>query len=496
MARHSEGARIYLRGNVWWVGWSDGKNGKIRQALTSENGEPLHKKSPNQEVQAAAARIHNAWFREKSEAASGKKMDATVCELTQKFVKAHVDGWSRKTMTAYRRYMDVIESHFGDETAIRSISKEAAENFKLDVKARGGRKGGPLSTRSTNNLLEFTQTVFEYAFGLEWVERNVFAFVKPLTNVPVREKDPFTVQETAKILNTAKTNPEFYWFYPVVLAVAITTTRRGPLPQMLVRDYDIKLGELDLRGKIAKQGRAYKYAVGRVLAMELEKISKGRSADEPLFIDPSGKGLNAKAFDPPDPKRNKPEIPKSRVWYRLLAAAEVRPRGIHNLRSAGVTNLANANVTMDKITAVTGQTEDVAREFYLKINRESQRATMEKLEEMYDQSPAEEPAQGCNVNRQKITLELEPDEAQSLAMFLQIICSPNPVSGTIQAQSKEEEGGKPSKSKAPRKMAERQGFEPWLPGYPVKTLSRRSPSTTRPPLRLRASDKEPLRVCG
>lgn len=40
---------------------------------------------------------------------------------------------------------------------------------------------------------------------------------------------------------------------------------------------------------------------------------------------------------------------------------------------------------MEKIVAVTGQTVEVARNLFLRLNHESQRATMEKLAKIYGQ---------------------------------------------------------------------------------------------------------------
>lgn len=107
----------------------------------------------------------------------------------------------------------------------------------------------------------------------------------------------------------------------------------------------------------------------------------GRDYHNELFLRFDGKPLNIKAFDSPD--KGAKNILKSRTWYRLLAEAEVRPRRFHNIRGAGVTNLAANNVSMDLIVEVTGQTIAVAREYYLNLPNESQRNTMDKLVALY-----------------------------------------------------------------------------------------------------------------
>jgi integrase len=317
--------------------------------------------------------------------------------------------------------MKIIEQYFGTSTPMDDVSVEAAEDFKLWLSSHGKEDGTGLATRSVNNVIDFARSIFRYAQRMGWLSGNVFEFVKPRRAMPVYAPDPFTPEEVEAILSTARSESDLSWFYPVVLCAALTGCRRGALPQMLVSDYDPERKQLALRGEIAKQGRPFCYAVPDVLANELSVLVKGREPDDSLFIDRQGKPLNIKAFDTPD--RNAKKIPPCRTWYRLLQRASLRPRGIHNLRRAAVSNLAEADVTMDKIVAVTGQSVDVARNLYLRIDRETQRNTMEKLAALYRQqveSPTEEP--NCqpvdNAEAKTFVLRISQDELDVLRALL------------------------------------------------------------------------------
>lgn len=391
MGRKAKGPRIIYRGTACWVEWADGNGGKIRRRLRSVNGRKFRKDDPNEEIIVAAAAAYYEWIRVPETPANEfwkAKTKLTVGDLTAKYAMAYALEWALRTQGSYARYMAQIENYFGVSTAISEITPEMAEDFKLWLSLRGKVNGSGLASRSANNVLDFARSVFRYGQRVGWLSKNVFELVKPRRTNPVVGRDPFSATEVEKLLNVAKSSIELGWFYPVVLCIALTGSRRGPLPKMLVSDYDSARKLLTLRGDIAKQGRSYVYAVPDVLAKALAETCAGRELTAPLFIQDNGRPLNIKAFDPPNDRGK--AIPQSRAWYRLLHIADVRPRGVHNLRRAAVSNLAEANVSMEKIVAVTGQSVEVARQSYLRFGKESQRKTMEKLATIYGQSTSKQ----------------------------------------------------------------------------------------------------------
>src|SRR5690606_34802277 len=71
------------------------------------------------------------------------------------------------------------------------------------------------------------------------------------------------------------------------------------------------------------------------------------------------------------------------AWRQILDKAGVRPRGIHQLRSAVDSNLVMAGTPIDLAIAVTGHSREVARDHYLRVHTDSQRATIDKLAGLY-----------------------------------------------------------------------------------------------------------------
>jgi hypothetical protein len=173
------------------------------------------------------------------------------------------------------------------------------------------------------------------------------------------------------------------------------------------------------------------------------------------------------------PQKSGEERGYCRRWVR---DAGVEYRGVHNLRRSTVNVLAKADSTMEKITAVTGQTIEVARRCYLTIDAKSQRETMEKLSEIYGLANIPEP---CKVVAEPelintsclITLTLEPPAARALTRLLQL---PPPDSGTKSGTTGTLVPLKPIYIKDRRKLAERGGFEPPIE-LPLYTRSRRAP---------------------
>src|SRR5690606_30692790 len=96
------------------------------------------------------------------------------------------------------------------------------------------------------------------------------------------------------------------------------------------------------------------YHLPQFLVEQLTRITSGRASSDLLFRNGKGKALSYKVFDRPVNLTTKLP-PECRAWFRLQVLAGVAPRGVHNLRRAAVTNLATADVTMEKITSVTGQ---------------------------------------------------------------------------------------------------------------------------------------------
>jgi len=379
MARRAKGWKVYSRGNALWVWWADGNGGKERRRLTDEKGDGLENEASASEINSAAARLYAEWCGlVNGEVPSDEDGPLTLGRLCREYAESNINGWDRRTIYDTALYMKTLERFFPPETDPRSITIRQADKYKLWLLAKGSAKDGPLASVTAGNRFAFAIRLFDWAVTHYQLPSNPFRAVKPIRQKPVRKKEPFTVEETAQILRTCRES--FAWFYPVALIASVTGTRRGPIPKMRVGDYDRKARALIARPDISKGEKGHLYYLPEPVAEVMDRVVSDREATELLFVGEDGRPLNEKIFDKPD-RMEKP--PRCRVWYRLLRAAEVEPRGIHNLRRGAVSNLVARNVNIDRVTSVTGQTVEVARDHYLQIDSTTQRGTMDMLVEMY-----------------------------------------------------------------------------------------------------------------
>lgn len=280
------------------------------------------------------------------------------------------------------------------------------------------------------------------------LDRNPFKLVKPPRFKPVRESDPFTPAEVQTILATAK--EKFPWFYPCILTAALTGARRNVLIQLKVQDIDHVNRKLVVPPEIAKHDKRHNYALPDCLYEVLVETSRGREADSPLFRNKFGRIIAQNAFDLYVDKNG-----SMHAWRRLLKAARVKPRGIHNMRSAVDTNLVAAGVSLDLAVTVTGHTREVAQKHYLRINDTTQRQTISQLAKIYGSAILEN-------NALKLQFSLSPEQAEVLTKWI----LEQQENGVLEGNSGANSGAnfpdarKPIRDKDAGKVVEVRGFEP------------------------------------
>lgn len=476
MSRTSTGWKIYKRGINYWVWWADGSGGKVRRRLFDSTGAPLGKKTSAAEAQRAAAAAYDEYLRMAQGGPQGQTEELTLDRLQRMYCEAHVAEWDRRTVYDMALCVRTVERFFGSDRDPRMISAHNAEEFKQWLLREGRHDGGALAPVTASNRYGYAVSLFKWGREMELLASNPFKKVKQIRARPVRVRQPFSPEETTRILRTCQA--EFPWLYPLVLTAAVTGSRRGPLPLMEVRDFDAVRGILVARDEISKRRKGQVYHLPAPVVQVLARAASGRRPEERLFVDEAGKPLNDKSFD----RASKPEKPpRCRVWFRLLKAAGIPYRGIHDLRRGVVSNLVTANITIDQVTSVTGHTAEVARSAYLNIDGASQRRTMETLLEMY--APNDEG------RTEGIILQLSSGEAEILTQViedrLEKEASNNAIpedSGTHSGTTADADAGNINDINDSEKLAVEVGFEPTIPSR-VYPLSRRAPSTTRPPHR-------------
>jgi integrase len=473
MARRACGWKIFWRGKAAWVWWADGNGGKVRERVVDSSGRKLNADDPQRKLNAAAAIMYDQWCGGTGAPAGSPPQVSpdlvSIGTLTHEHAVSKSGNWHPKTVDSYILAYRNLETYFGADQLVASLIPYDCDKLAKWMRRHGGRNGGPLSSRTVKNRMDLLRAVFRWGVRMGLIEKDPFMALEPLAYEDSREKKPFTSEEVGRILDTAR--KEYPHFYPAILFIAVAGSRRGVIPYMEVRDFDPVEGVLVARDEISKKKRGCTYHLPNVVSEAIKQIAVGRGPNERLFRNERGNPLTEKTFDRPDDPDNPP---LSRIWFRLLKDAGVEYRGVHNLRRSAVNVLAKADATMEKITAVTGHTIEVARRCYLSIDAKAQRETMEKLSEIYGLTnfpkPLEvvaEPIDTTNL----ITLTLEPPAARALTRLLQL---PPADSGTKSGTTGTLVPLKPRYIKDRRKLAERGGFEPPIE-LPLYTRSRRAP---------------------
>lgn len=369
MGRPSAGVHVLQRGqgNRWHAWWADGNGKKVYRRVVDESGRPIPPETGKAVAQRYAQGMYGEWTGNPSFSA-GKGI--TIGDLTARYVVVNSSHWSRRTCRRYESYLEDLEAFFGRSTPARRINSTHAEDFQLHL--QNERK---LENTTVNKVLEFASSVFTYAFQHEWISRNPFDLVRRLEEVPVRPSNPFSAQETRLLLSVAR--EQFSWFYPFLLTAAIAGPRRTELCNLDVQDYDAGRGVLILRERKSHKD-AFEIALSPGLRNVVAESAAGRGPHEPLFRTRLNRRYSSNSLDVyAAPPKCYPGI-----WRRVLNAAGVRPRGIHNLRSSIVTGLVDEGYTIEQTTAIVANTPDVAKRHYLITKRLRQTELLEHVEQV------------------------------------------------------------------------------------------------------------------
>jgi integrase len=219
--------------------------------------------------------------------------------------------------------------------------------------------------------------VFKYGKKLEWVSRNPFDDMKIPKKKVLKHADPFTPEEVQRILATAREH--HIGFYPIVLTAAVTGERRNAIRLLNVGDLDFQIRGLRFRAETTKQRVEIQRPLPSPVFDFLASIAKGRGPEEPLFATPEGARWPEEDLNVFQNRENG----DLRLFGIILAEAGVRPRGMHNFRSAVDTNLVAAGLSLDMAVALTGHTSQMAREAYLRPNMEAKQKSIDLLAKMY-----------------------------------------------------------------------------------------------------------------
>jgi integrase/recombinase XerD len=290
--------------------------------------------------------------------------------------------------------------------------------------------------RSTRNVaprtwakeLEILRHFFRFCLDNEWIARNWAEKVAMPRNLKPADREPYHPNEIAKILaacdEIGRSTYERRRAKAMILLLRHTALRISDVA-LLKRDR-VHNGEILLR--TAKNGKPVKLPVHPALqaALDLLPVPRGvlDAGDSPYYFW-SGNG-SIRSFI----------CNVSRTLKAVYDASGVRAACSHRFRHTIATEVLELGGTIGEAADILGDSEGIVRKHYAKWSRGRQDRISELLTRLWGGPVLGKPA---NNNSYRV----DSDEL---------------------------------------KMAERVGFEPTLE-FPLNTLSKRAPSTTRPPLR-------------
>jgi len=163
-----------------------------------------------------------------------KKDRATVGRMLTAFVAAH-PNMKPATFVVWGQNAKGIRDCFGEDRALRSISRADAEGFRqylLDAK---------LSDTTIHKRLQFTRQFFAYAVRMEWISKNPFYDVSHKSGDPRGRQSYITEAETEKLI-AASPN----WIWRSIIAMARYGGLRCPSEVLSLRiaDLDFDAGSI------------------------------------------------------------------------------------------------------------------------------------------------------------------------------------------------------------------------------------------------------------
>jgi integrase len=319
----------------------------------------------------------------------------SVASLVEAYYQAKKSSWSSLSIAQYQRWNVDLCNFFGDED-VNAVEIVRAEQYKEHLLGQG------YSANTIIHRLESASSIWNWGEKVGWLKSNPWRGVTKLRRVLVRGTDPFTPDEVRRILNAAQ--EKFVWFYPCLLVLAVTGCRREAARLLDVRDWDPSSRTLRFRPEISKQGRGHLIRLPDDVAAILNNIVSQRAGQAPLFTQQNGSRLGKKALDAYAGKNQSPQL-----FRRVLDAAGVRPRGVHQLRSAVDSNLVMAGVPLDTAVRVTGHSGSISRDHYLRVDTASQEASVRTLVETYgvSQGVRTTPARHLPINEKEARLLLQ-----------------------------------------------------------------------------------------
>ena len=291
-----------------------------------------------------------------------EKEQMTTPDLFQRFIDSRrTEGTSGQSIAC--RYIPLLNNlkRWGN-----IADRQSAKNF---IDLLRSRQSALIANQNLSLLKGFNQ----WAIETELMPHNVFSAIKPLKNsrVPNPKRQPFTVEETRKLISTLKT-PRFQQWHDFCMFLLYTGCRPSEAIGLQWRDIDwtkntvtiqrsLSRGEDGKAAGYARQSKSTKNQKHRVIDLhpsliEILKIRTGQSQDL-VFKSPKGKPIDDHTFS-------------QRVWKSLCKETGIPYRVPYAARHSLGSHLVENGASIPQTAAILGNTpETTARHYTHMIDR-------------------------------------------------------------------------------------------------------------------------------
>jgi integrase len=289
-------------------------------------------------------------------------------------VKQYLESWVRDTLMVSDRAHSTKVKH---EVAVRlhlvpalgkiklaKLTPMHVQQYKREKLAAGtGRATVQQSLRTLRMALK--QAV---AWGM--LARNVATLVEGVAAKPA-ERRPFTIEEQVAILRAARGDR----LYAMVVLAHATGLRQSELLGLCWSDLDLEGGWVHVRKQLGRDGRrkdlktdaarrSLPLADSAVQVLRLHKAAQDAERKSAVYWEDHGLVFTTNTGRPVS-HRN-----AHRSWTRIVKNAGVEHRGIHHMRHAFITTLAERDVHERTAQHLAGHEDGrMTREIYTHVTR-------------------------------------------------------------------------------------------------------------------------------
>lgn len=331
---------VYLRGNIFWVSYTNAKGELVRQSA----GTPIKSDAEKLEAQ----------FR----AQFGKQTPQVVASVSLQVLLDRCRAvWKAQIPRSARGYgfhADKMLAFFGD-VPLTSVTLDRVEAFRETLRTTN-------KDSSVNVTMTRLAMVLNMAVKWGWLEKNVASGLKSLKVRPSRLRH-LSIEEQERLLTYF--GPGIY--HDLVLVALRTGMRRGELLGLKVRDVDFGRSQLALWQTKNNTPRHIPLIPDAWRALERQCAGKGQ--EDFVFTYTTGV------------KAGRPLKNFEFTWHKAVKACNLGNFRFHDLRHTFASDLVMSGAAMTAVSELLGHSTLGMTQRYTHLSPDFRKAEMEKLQD-------------------------------------------------------------------------------------------------------------------